>query len=73
MRRLTMQEYQALPHEERTLLRRAAFGAAVPLALVDGFDLAHIRALLIAENERTAVMPERWTDQGDDDEIGDFL
>lgn len=68
-----MGEYQALSHEERTALRRAAFGAPGLEEVTAGFDLVALKAMLIEENERTAVMPERWTDQGEDDEIGDYL
>ena len=73
MRRLTMAEYSALSHDERTVLRRAAFGAPGLEEVTAGFDLPALKAMLIAENEKTCVMPERWTDQGDDDEALDYL
>jgi hypothetical protein len=66
---LTMEAYKALPHEERTLLRRAAYGMRdIPPELVAGFDLAALRDMLDAENQRTGTFAERWSDQGEDDE-----
>ena len=70
---LTLEQYRALPHDDRTILRRAAFGAAIPAHVVGEYDLEHLKALLVEDNEATAVMPEKWTAQSDDDELADFL
>ena len=64
-----MTEYMQLPHEERTLMRRAAFGmAGIPSELTAGYNLAALRDLLLAENERTGQFAGRWTDLAEDDE-----
>jgi hypothetical protein len=71
--KLTLEQYYALPKYERTILRRAAFGATLPVGHTDGYDLAHIKAILIAENEATGEFPERWVDQSEEEELADFL
>lgn len=69
-----MESYMQLPHEERTLLRRAAFGmAGIPSELTAGYNLAALRDLLLAENERTGCFAGRWTDLAEDDEAVEHL
>jgi len=71
--KLALDEYMALPKQERTILRRLAFGMKAPDCFTCTYDLAHIKAILTAENERTGQFPERWVDQSDEDEIAQFL
>lgn len=67
MKRLTLAEYLALPHAERTALRRAAFGAPGFEQITAGYDVVYLRMLLTRENERTGDIPARWTEQGEDE------
>jgi hypothetical protein len=71
--KLTLDEYYAMPKPERTLLRRLAFGMVPPACFSSIYDLAHLKAILEAENEATGEFPERWVDQADEDELADFL
>jgi hypothetical protein len=70
MKRLTIEEYAALPHGERTLLRRAAFGhPGVSLRMIGNdvdIDLNHLKELLSNQNAQTGVFPERWVDTKED-------
>ncbi len=69
MKKLTLNEYHALPKEERAFLRRAAFGdSRVPAELTQDFDLEHLAEILTQENALNAWRPERWTGQSEDDE-----
>ncbi len=74
MKRLTFVEYMDLPHAERTILRRLAFGAtpeqtfkvrkAKPehLQIIEAipYDLAALKQVMIEENERTGWFPRPW-------------
>lgn len=71
--KLTLDTYYALPKADRVILRRAAFGATLPVGLTAPYDLAHLRALLVAENEATGTFPTRWVDQSEEDELAQFL
>jgi len=66
-RQLTIEEYNALPHGERTLLRRAAFGhPAVSLRSIGNevdIDLVHLKQLL---SDAIGIPPERWVDTKED-------
>jgi hypothetical protein len=70
---LSLAEYQALPKPERALLRRLAFGMPTPACFSCIYDLAHLKDILVAENERTGEFPERWVDQSEEDELAQFL
>jgi hypothetical protein len=70
---LSLAEYQALPKPERQLLRRLAFGMPTPPCFSCIYDLAHLKTVLEAENERTGEFPERWVDQDEADEIAYFV
>ena len=72
-KQLTLEEYRALPKEERTILRRAAFGAPVPAHVTAEFDLDHLKAVLDADNEATGEFPTKWTDQPEDEEMAEYL
>jgi hypothetical protein len=71
--KLTLEQYYAMPKPERSLLRRLAFGMVPPACFSSIYDLAHIKAILEAENEATGEFPERWVDQDEADELAQFL
>jgi hypothetical protein len=79
MKKLTLAEYYALPHPERTLLRRLAFGwGAPPECFVPAFDIDDLRTKLLAENEANGEFPVKWTATVDDvedlaDEVPDVV
>lgn len=66
LKRPTLEEYMALPHPERNLLRRLAFGAVPPPCFVCTYDINHIRTILVQENERTGDFGTKWTSTIDD-------
>jgi hypothetical protein len=69
---LSLAEYQALPKPERQLLRRLAFGMPTPACFSCIYDLAHLKSILEAENERTGTFPTKWVDEDEADEIAYF-
>jgi hypothetical protein len=70
--KLTLDQYYALPKADRTILRRAAFGATLPVGLTVPYDLAHLKSILELENERTGTFPTKWVDEEEADEIAYF-
>jgi hypothetical protein len=78
MKQISLAEYYALPHPERTLLRRIAFGMPTPPCFVPPFDLADLRTKLEQENEATGDFGTKWTATVDDledlaDEVPDVV
>ena len=69
---LSLDEYNALPKPERQLLRRLAFGMPAPACFSCIYDLAHLKSILEAENERTGTFPTKWVDEDEADEIAYF-
>lgn len=67
MRKLSYQDWRALPLAERRLLMRAAYGdTRIAPEVVDGFDLSHLRGVLDSHEAQAAWMPGKWT-EGEDD------
>ena len=68
-----MKEYRALPKEERTVLRRAAYGMSGLDDVCEGYNLAALRDMLDAENAKTGDFGTKWTHSSEDDDALDLL
>ena len=70
MHKLTLEEYGLLDKDVRTALRRKAFGhpRALPPQLEGRFDLEHLRAILVQENDATGWFPAPWDPEEDEAE-----
>ena len=75
---MLLESYKNLPHPERTVLRRLAFGATNEQAVRNiqikdlsfsldkiPYSLLEIKKVLVEENERTGWFPTRWVDGPD--------
>ena len=67
LKKLSYEEWRALPKHERLLLMRAAFGNTHAMERVsDLFHLPHLRRELEAHEDMSRWMPEKWTECEDE-------